>query len=170
MRKVLLAVLLTLIVTHAPWRLAVLGVESMFLTPGYARISTENTRYWDALDLTQSLENLGYRVEYVPKIVYNGNEALGVTMPEMRKIFIDQTQTWNARFTTLAHEGGHVLQPAGLTEGQGEVFAEAVAFLVDGGGAREHARYIARYRGDTIVMLLAYWPEMYRAASLLEDR
>lgn len=165
MKKFILAVLTVLILAHAPWKLIALGVEVFNVTPGLTRISRDDAHYWQALNLEERLIASGWSVKYAPI----EGDVFGETFPDRRAIVIEDRLHWNARYAVLAHEAGHTLQPAWATRNQGEVFAECVAALLAQDGLREHARYLAKYRGDFLLTVFVEWPAMYRAAALLED-
>ncbi len=152
---------------HAPWRLMGLVAESMVLRAGNDRVITGTNRYWDEQDLELRLNMLGWSVEYIPlkeRGFFGRTEFRGFG----RKIFIDNSLSWNARYSVLAHEGAHGLQPLRMTEQQSEAFAEDVSALVCHDGFREHARYLASMRQDALLTALVYWREMYHAASVLQ--
>jgi hypothetical protein len=166
MRKTVLAVLLSLIVLNFPWRLGVLAVETLCLRPGLTHVVQGTNRYWDVRDLEGRLNGLGWSVGFtrVEEDIY------GKTVPMFHVIVIDEQLSWNARLGILAHEAGHTHQPAWLNDEQGEVFAEAVALLYAHDGIREHARYLSKFKGTTLMLLLTEWPAIYHAAATLEDR
>lgn len=165
MRKILLAVLLTLIVEHAPWRLMALCAEVPFLSVTEVRFSDRQDRYWDAQNLEQQLHTQGWTVHYAPL----HSDASGFTDFERRDIWIDDRLAWNARLAVLAHEAGHTQQPNWATHNQGEVFAEIVSALIAHDGLREHARYLARMRGDAYLLAVTEWRALYRAADLFSS-
>lgn len=142
--------------------------ETMVTSAGKVRLKIGNDKYWECLDLQQTLGGLGWRVTY-EKDLMGTSGIFGDMDPNRRVIRIDASLSWNERFEVLAHEGAHTLQPYRLTENQAEVFAESVSMLVAHDGLREHARYLATMRGDLLVMI-AYWPDIYRAAAVLEMR
>ena len=170
MKKALFVLLLSTIAIHAPWRLMALAVETLVVQPGPTRFSSDNDKYWDALELEARLIDLGYMVGYGPQLIVNGQSAYGLMAPGEHVIMIDQRLSWNARFAVLAHEGGHVLQRGWYTRAQGEAFAESVAALVAHDGLREHARYMSGFKMDAIWVMLTDWRAIYRAARTLEDR
>ena len=165
MRRLLL-VLSLLLVLLAPWRLIALTTEALWMSPGLERERQTNTRYWDVQDLEQRLRRLGWTVSYERDLMKNSN-AFGITTFWDRRIQIDSALSWDERYTVLAHEAGHTLQPLRLTEQQAEVFAESVSLVLCHDGVREHARYLANLKADLIPTLLVYWPEVYRAADTL---
>lgn len=169
MRKVLLA-LLVVVALHAPWRLAFLVGEAVIMKPALTRIDQGHDRYWDTLALQMRMDALGWEVEYQPEVSYMGRQAYGLTVRHENKIYIDGTLGWNQRFFILAHEAGHVMEPAWTSGDDSEVFAEMVAALVSRNGLREHARFLARTKVDTVALFLTAWPSVYRAAAVLEDR
>ena len=159
---VLAVALLLGILNHAPWRLMALAVETFVVDEGYVRISQADDHYWRCLDLAARLERLGWTVTYEPLSA----SYFGVTDPHDHTIRINETLHWNARLATLAHEAGHVFQPARLTQNQSEMYAESVAALVAHDGLREHARYLATLKGDLVTMIM-YWPDIYNVAGML---
>lgn len=163
-------VLTAFVLAHFPWRLAVLGAEVLAMNPGPIRIVPENDRFWDTVNLEVKLSNLGWDVSYEPKLEFEGQRAFGLTQRRKHTITIDSGLSWNDRLAVLAHEGGHVLEPGWADENQGEVFAESVAMLVSRDGYREHARYLARFKVDLVMMYLLEWRAMYHAAAVLGDR
>lgn len=167
MRKIAL-VFVVLLALYAPWRLIVLGVESCFLTPGYVRTESGHDHYWEAKNLAMRLEQLGWTVTYQANLVEE-HGALGLTRFSDRTITIEDTLSWNERYSILAHEGAHTLQPVRMTGGQKEVFAEAVSLLVMQNGYREHARYLSSMRADVFTVLLTEWPAIYRTATMLRE-
>lgn len=171
MKRTLLVFLLLTIGAHAPWKLMALFAETLVVSPGFTRTDEGQDKYWQCQELIDKLERFGWDVEFV-----NGLEAQGIyglTMVDpvegVRSIKIEETLSWNARYNVLAHEGGHTLVPTwSISRGQNEVFAESVAALMAHDGLREHARYLAKHRGDIFIMV-AFWPEIYRAAATLEN-
>lgn len=122
--------------------------------------------YWPAQELIITLQfTLGATIEFVPL-----EEDAGRTAMKERLIQIDEKLHWNARFETLAHEGGHLLQPPGLGQSERETFAEAVSYLV--GGKFKHdslfeaAKYLAVHK-DALHILTDYGDEIRQAASVL---
>ncbi len=111
---------------------------------------------------------MGYSVGFGPNLELDGAKAYGITDTVNHLILIDRSLSWDARFSVLAHEGGHVLEPGWSSTAQGECFAEMVSTLVAHDGLREHARYLARFKVEAIVMLLTEWPAIYNAAAVLE--
>ena len=169
MKAGVLAFLLAAILVHAPWRLAVLAGETLVVSPGFTRVSDADDQYWQALDLEGRLVGLGWEVSYVPSIEHNGQPAYGLTNFDAHTIWIDAALHWNARYAVLAHEGGHIMARGWLTTHQHEAFAESVAMLVAHDGFREHARYCADFRIDSILTMFVHWRAIYRAAGVLED-
>ena len=167
MKRLVLALLVTLIAFHAPWRLMALGVETVLMSPAHTRTSDGDDKYWKALDLELKLISLGWEVSYQPRLSLNGQEVYGLTDPGPRIVLIDARLHWNARLAVLAHEAGHIMSPMGLTREQGEVFAESVGALVSHDGLREHARYLADVKAEVLVMAI-FWRDIYRAAAVLE--
>lgn len=176
MRRALLAFLLLIVLFHAPWRLMALAAEVMMTPIGNAQMSAENDKYWECIDLEGRLIALGWQVQYVKNLYVQDSphdepqKAFGVTYFEPHLIQIEERLSWNARLAVLAHEGGHVLQRGWLTHNQGEAFAEAVAALVAHDGLSNHARLMARFRTDAVMVLMVEWRSIYRAASVLEDK
>lgn len=169
MKRGLLAFLLAFIIYQAPWRLSALVLETLVMPTGYTRLVDGDSRYWDAQDLEYRLEKMGWSIVYQDDMAASRN-LLGLMVPATRQIFIESSLHWNAKYTVLAHEGAHTLQPGRLTTNQAEAFAEAVATLVSGDSLREHARYLAGVKADLIPVVLVQWREIYRAADLLENR
>jgi hypothetical protein len=167
-KRVILAVLVAFILEHAPFKLAALVCETMFVHGGKTRVSTGNDKYWDALELEARIIGFGYSVAYQkdPK-AYGRIPVYGMTDTEARTIVVDADLSWNARFAVLAHEVGHVFQPGWVDNKQAEVFAEAVATIVAGDGIREHARYLRQARGETVLMIIAEWQSIYAVADFL---
>lgn len=171
MRKVILAALLTVVALSAPWRLMMFSVETLMMRPGVLRTTQSNEHYWDAMSLESRVVALGYTVKYLKQPLYPGRAAYGVTLPAVHLIAIDEALSWDDRYSVLAHEAGHVLQPGYLDYDAGEVFAESVATLVTTNHRfREHARYLASLKGAFIVTVAAEWQAIYHAAAVLEDR
>ena len=166
-RQAVLAVLVAVILAHAPWRLSALFVETLAVDTGPVQLRASADGYWVAQRLEQRLSQLGWHVEYIPALNVWGMPVYGATFPGERAVRIAAELSWADRAAVLAHEGAHGLQPPRLTEGQSEVFAESVAMLVAHDGLREHARYLANLRGDLIVMIVE-WRAIYRAAAVLE--
>ena len=162
MKRTLLTVLAVLILAHAPWRLAELLCVVPFVSVTDLRTSDHNDRYWDVQDLEARLRALGWTVQYTSL----GPAIYGQTDTFSRNVWISQTLGWNARLATLAHEAGHTRQPEWVTHTQGEAYAEMVAALIAPDGIREHARYLARMRGDTFLMAVTEWRSIYRTADL----
>lgn len=169
LRKGALA-LFVIVAMHAPWRVMVLGAEVLTMAPSRVRTDNQTDRYWDALSLESRLVALNYSVAYLRDLKIDGQEVYGYTSPNDHAIVVEAGLSWNARLAVLAHEAGHTLQPGWASTRQGEAFAETVAMLISHDGYREHARYLAQHRMDTLFMMLVEWPGMYHAASILEDR
>lgn len=168
MKKLLLTTLLAFISLTAPWRLMALGAETMVMRPGHVRSQAGQDKYWLAQDLEVRLNRMGWKVLYTPKLVENSN-ALGLTSYFERTIQIEESLSWNERYSVLAHEAGHTQQPFRLTPEQGEVFAESVSTLMAGSGIREHARYLASLKPNVLEVLFVLWPDIYKAAATLEE-
>lgn len=90
----------------------------------------------------------------------------GYTIREQRVISLDPTLSPNAQFQVLAHEAGHVLQPAGLSTPEAEVFADAVAYLVSGDETKTFSRYLSGSKSGLHV-LKTYRREIQWAAKVL---
>jgi hypothetical protein len=157
-------------VVLAPWRVMTFAPEVLIMHPGHVRGDKGTNRYWEALSLEAKLETMNWSVTYASDIKVDGREAYGVTDFEKHAITIDADLSWNQRLAVLAHEAGHTMQPGWVTARQSEAFAETVAMLVSHDGYREHARYLAQHKMDTLFMLFVEWPAMYHAAAVLEDR
>lgn len=170
MKKYLLAFIVGFALVSFPWRLAALGVEVLAMHPGPTRPTQSNGRFWDAMSIELRLLDLGWQVKYAASPEFNGQAAFGMTDPEHHIIVIDSALSWDMRFTVLAHEGGHVLEPGWMTRSQGEVFAETVSALASHDGLREHARYLARYKVDFVLISIMEWQGMYRAAAVLTEQ
>jgi len=144
------------------------------LTTNYVSASsrldrTGNDLYWPAQELQAVLFVInGARVVYGSAEGYSG-----ITYWETRQIAIDERLSWNARFEVLAHEAGHVLQPQGLTQIEGEVFAEGVAYLVLRHYGHDrielHAYYLAA-RKSGLDVLEHYATDIRHAARVLTAR
>lgn len=167
MRKILLALLTALVLEHAPVRLMVVSAQALVTPAGYNRLDTHGVNQLGQVkDLELRLMRFGWRIEYVAGLI-DAQGVYGLTHAQGRLIQVDKSLNWNARFAVLAHEGGHTLQPSFmLSPGQSEIFAESVALLVEGGGHRRHARYLAMWRADLLTTVV-YWREIYAAAALL---
>lgn len=168
--KLTLAVLLVFIVFHAPWRLMVLVAEATAMTPSFTRISEDDSKYWEALDLQNRLAWFGWNVRYEHGLNYNGNEVYGLTDRESHRIFIEKRLHWTQTYIVLAHEAGHILAPGWIAsdESQSEVFAESVAAIATHTGLREHARYLSQHK-ESLWVVVMEWRRIYRAAALLEQ-
>lgn len=169
MKKTLL-VILALLLVHAPWRIALVTAEALYLNPGLTQEVTTNDKYWQVMELESKLIAYGFEVQYKKQVDLLGDPAYGVIDPAMHTITIDASLSWDMRYAVLAHEAGHHLQPVWANRNQREVFAELVSTLVSHDGYREHARYLARTKIDLLVMVLLDWPAVYHAAAVLEDR
>lgn len=93
----------------------------------------------------------------------------GIASREHRIIALDGTLSPNARLQVLAHEAGHFLQPDGLTTQEGEVFADAVSYLVTRDEAPVFSRYLAGSKSGLHV-LRTYRREIHWAARVLSGR
>lgn len=169
MKSHLLAVLLTLILAFAPWRLVALAGETMMMRPSISHFTSRDDLYYEALALEARLLALGYSVKYQTGLNFMGQEAWGLTVPTEHQIYVEERLHWNARYAVLAHEAGHVLQPDWVDREEGDAFAEIVAALVTHDGLREHARFLARSKGAFLITAIAGWQEAYHAADLLTD-
>lgn len=156
-----------IVALHTPWRLMGLAAESFVLRPAQARISSGDERYWEAQSLETRLARMGWTTSYTHGLMTRGERAYGLTDRAQHSIAIEAGLRWNERYSVLAHEGGHILQPDWVSAVQGEVFAEAVAALVVRDGPREHARYLAAYRWDVLTVLLTEWRQVYHVAAIL---
>lgn len=168
MRRIILALLVAYIVTSAPWRLIWLTGYVLTTSATLVHMPDTNIRYWETLDLEQRLIKLGWTITYKPPSQMDDGGLYGSTEFHTRQIDILDSLSWDGRFSVLAHEGGHTLQPGWANHGRGEAFAEAVAMLMTGDRTREHARYLARMRGDYLLMVITEWQSIYHAASVLE--
>lgn len=164
---VLLAVLATLVVEHAPWRLMALLAEVPFVDKTAVRLPDQNTRYWDVQDLEQQLREQGWTVEYTSEL---DEGTKGETDSRARSIRLSDKLPWDARLAVLAHEAGHTQQPVWATHNQSEAYAELAAALIAHDGLREHARYLARMRGDVFLLAVMEWRALYRTAESMESR
>ena len=167
MRKLLLGILLTIIALQAPWRLAALFVETLLVTPGWARMDSGQEQYWATRDLQVRLDARGWTVNYESNLALDSSPAYGTTDRATRTIAIDASLSWNARRLVIAHEAGHILQPAWLNHNQAEAFAGAVAGLVSH-QTRESARYLSKFRADSLLVMIVEWRAIYRAAAVWE--
>lgn len=168
--KRLLALLLTLfILAHAPWRLMGLAAETFWVAPGAPHFTTDDSRYWQAINLETRLVAMGWGVKYPPVVMFMGQAAYGITAPDEHLIVVDGSLHWSARAAVLAHEAGHTLQPIWVSRTEGDCYAEAVATLVMHDGLRDHARFMANARWTCLGLMLAEFPSMYHAAALLTD-
>lgn len=132
--------------------------------------SLDDQFYWSAQRVEAIVvEQLGAEVVYgVPPIT----GAAGVTNFVARVITVDQTQHWTARFETLTHEAGHLLSPTFSSRPEGDVFAEAVSYLVaihdgDQGALRRSAHYLSGMK-MALHILREYRAEILRAAQFLQ--
>ena len=87
----------------------------------------------------------------------------------VRVIALNSTLSPNARLEVLAHEAGHLLQPPGLTDDEGQVFADAVSYLVTRGNRRTYARYLSGHK-SSLRVLKTYRREIQWAAKVLSGR
>ena len=166
-RVTVLALLLSFIITYTPWRLVALTYYVMTTPATMVQVPSDHDRYWDAIYLAHRLEQFGWTVTYVPVKDTHGFDAYGLTFFQNRAVVVEEALSWTARYAVLAHEGGHTMQPASLTGQQKEVFAEIVAALVTRTHLREHARYLARTRGDYLLVVITEWQRLYRVATIL---
>jgi hypothetical protein len=123
--------------------------------------------YWPAQELQAVLSVVnGVTVTYGDSHGYDG-------LTQHRSIVISESMEWNARMEVLAHEAGHVLQPNGLTQAEGEVFAEGVAYLVLRHYGHDrielHAHYLAA-RKSGLYVLENYATDIKHAAGVLLAR
>lgn len=133
------------------------------------RAQPGNEAYWDALQMVSTVNVvLGIEATFVDDPGFGG--ALGVTNRATRTIILRNDLSWNERLGVLAHEAGHVLQPASLDRVESEAFAEGVAYLVCRGFGRDdvwfHANYLAQYKTG-LHTLRDYRREIEWAARLL---
>ncbi len=100
------------------------------------------------------VEILGATVDYVGmepgtygRTYPDGYASRGIAR---RTIQVDESLDWTARLMVLAHEAGHLMEPDSLNKVEGEVFAEAVGYLVCRhyglDDPQAHARYLASYK------------------------
>lgn len=169
MKERVLAALLLVIALAAPWRLIGLGATLFMVRPYSAHFTTDDARYWDALELETRLHGLGWDVGYRPNLQAGGQGAYGLTFPHEHAVYVDSDLHWTARYRVLAHEAGHTLQPIWVQGAEADCFAEAVAALVVRDGLREHARFMAGARWTCVGILIAEAGAIYHAAALLED-
>lgn len=173
-KRTILVVLMSYIAFFAPWRLMWLVANVAVAKSGLTRVSDRTDKYWETRDLERVLTHNNWKVHYVPSVVLMivsgmpGVELYGLTDTKTRDIYIADELSWNGRYATLAHEGGHAFATGALDEAEEEGFAEAVAFLVCHDGAKEHARYLAPIKLKAALAIIAYWPEIYAAADRLE--
>ncbi len=132
--------------------------------------SEDNDFYWSANRIHRILvQQLGATVSFADPAI---SGAAGSTSAD-RTVIIDSHLHWTARFETLAHEAGHLLQPDALaTRMDGEVFAESVAYLVaihdgDKEALRRSSRYLSGMKASLHIMT-EYRLEILRAAAFLE--
>lgn len=159
--------LLTLIVFNAPWKLMGMAGEMMLLRPTAMHFTDSDANYWTAQDLGLKLSGLYWEVEYKPNLQIRGHSAYGLTIPRDHTVYVDANLHWSARAAVLAHEAGHVFQPTWVNSVEGDCFAESVAMLVADDKIREHARFLARTRFTCLGVMIAEWPNIYRAAAVL---
>lgn len=170
MKRFILALLVLFIISHAPWRLMALVVETFVVSPGLTHTSTADDKYWEVLALEGRLTDMGWPVGYEASLNANGSRAYGVTDPRTHTITLDSTLHWSDRYAVLAHEGGHVLQPGWVGRVDGEIFAESVAVLVANDKIREHARYLSAHRFEVLMFIAVEWRAIYHAAAVLTDK
>jgi len=176
MKRAVLAVLLAIIVAHAPWRLMHLAAQTVVMHKGKLHLKAGTDRYWDAMGMESRIMGLRYAVRYEhdPRIqecvVCKPKRVYGYTDYDEHLVVVDEALSWNERFDVLSHEAGHILQPLWLEDDQQDVFAEAVAYLVVGDSVIEHARYLSMMKVDTLLVLTTEWRAIYHAAAVLEDR
>lgn len=168
-KKLALALLLAYIVEHTPWRLLALLGETLVVKPGRTQVVKGTARYWDVLALEMRLAAMGWTISYDRHL--HGGRAYGLTDNEAHTIQIDADLEWDARYSILAHEGGHALQSAWewVNEEDGEAFAESVAYLVAQNGVREHARYLSTHKLALLSTIVFKADRVYRAAALLQE-
>lgn len=166
--KRLLITLIAVLTLIAPWRLLTLGTEALVMRAGNVRTSPGTDKYWLVQDLEVRLRRFGWKVTYVKGLMDNAN-AFGMTIPDDRSILVDESLSWNERYSVLLHEAGHTQQPFRMTQEQAEVFAESVAALMADDGLREHARYLAGLKPNVVPTLAVLWPDVYRAAANLTE-
>lgn len=175
-RKVVLALLLAFIVEHAPWRLMALFAETFVTRPGLTRVVQTNNLYWESAALEARIIELGYSVTYVKDLTVPAGymqvmQVYGATRkgPEHIDIRVEAALSWDARYSILAHEGGHIFQDEGYSHAEGEAFAEAVAMLVSHDGIREHARYLSQKKLALLTVIALDHERIYRAAAVLQE-
>lgn len=93
----------------------------------------------------------------------------GISSREHRIIALDGTLSPNAKFQVLAHEAAHILQPPDMTKAEGEVFADAVSYLVTGDDVAIFSRYLAGNKSG-LHALKTYRREIRWAASVLSGK
>ena len=90
----------------------------------------------------------------------------GYTSRQERVIVLDSSLSADAKLEVLAHEAGHLLQPPGLVGDEGQVFADAVSYLVTRGNRRTYARYLSGHK-SALSVLRTYRREIRWAAKVL---
>lgn len=96
-------------------------------------------------------------------------DFIGLFTRKTRRISLDPHLKLDARVQVLAHELGHALAPPGLSGPEGQVFADAVSFLVvrhQRDDLETYAAYLARFRTSLPVLRL-YAEEIRYAADVL---
>jgi hypothetical protein len=166
MRTLILTALVGYSLLHIPYRLILLTGYVLTQPATLVQMPNTNGRYWDAQDLTHRLHRLGWTVEYKSPDTLQG--AYGITYLETREIFVDESLSWDARYWVLAHEAGHTLQPGWANHGHGEAWAETVSALITKEGFAQHAKYIARVKGEYLLMVLTEYKQLYRAVAVME--
>lgn len=169
--------LIAFILTHFPWRLCVLGARAMQVSPGAVHLVSGNDAQAATYDLEARLTALGWAITYAPAGMTGagGEQAYGLTDWQTHMITVDASLSWNQKYQVLAHEAGHVFAPGWFTQGEHEVFAEAVAYLITQGccnglsNLKEHARYMARFKSSVPFVLFVEWKRAYRAAAFLTE-
>lgn len=169
MKRIMLAILATFVITQAPWRILMLAANVVLTPASQTRVSDRDDDYWRARTLETRLNELGWIVQYQSNLSYRGQTAYGITDPSEHTIFIDESLHWNTRFDVLAHEAGHAFQPGWMNRAQGEVFAECVSTLFTQRRIQDHARYLARYKPDFLLITALEWSAMYHATAALRD-
>lgn len=169
MKRLILFLLLAYIVANAPWRLLVLAAETFAVRPGPPHFTVDESRFWQAIHLEERLMSMAWRVGYQPQVVFAGQPAYGVTLPNEHVIMVDSGLHWSARAAVLAHEAGHTVEPIWVSRVEGDCFAESVATLIMHDGYRDHARFLASARWTCLGLMLAEFPAIYHAADLLTD-
>lgn len=170
MKELLVTALLGWIALTFPWRLATLGVATLVVSPGLTQFSTAHDHYWDVQNFEYKLGAFGWEIVYTKDLRFQGSPAYGVTSPAERKIYIEESLSWDGRWTVLGHEAGHVFQPAWVDRDQGEVFAQGVSLLLTHSSVRELARHIAGHKLTALEVLIAEHSAIQHAADVLRDR